>query len=95
MQCRVNLHSHDSEGIQRGQGISAYVDNIIVQSKLKKDHIEDLCRAFSNLHNVGLKLNPEKCIFDVNKGKLLGYLVLARGNEANLEKSTQSSTWNH
>ena len=66
--------------------ISAYVDNIIVQSKLKQDHIEDLRRAFNNLRNVGLKLNPEKCIFGVSKGKLLGCLVSARGIKANLEK---------
>jgi hypothetical protein len=43
-------------------------------------------RAFSNLRNVGLKLNPEKCIFGVRKEKLLGCLVSARGIEANPEK---------
>ena len=31
-------------------------------------------------------MNPEKCIFGVSKGKLLGCLILARGIEANLEK---------
>jgi hypothetical protein len=68
------------------KAISAYVDDIVVQSKLKQDHIKDLRRAFSNLRNVGLKLNPEKCIFGVSKGKWLGCLVLARGIKANLEK---------
>ena len=34
----------------------------------------------------GLKLNPDKCIFDICKEKLLGYLVLARGIEANPDK---------
>ena len=68
------------------KAISAYMDDIVVQSKLKQDHIEDLNRAFSNLHNAGLKLNPKKCIFGVSKGKLLGCLILARGIEANLEK---------
>ena len=35
------------------KAISAYVDDIIVQSKLKQEHIEDLRRAFNNLRNVG------------------------------------------
>ena len=68
------------------KAISAYVDDIIVQSKRKQEHIEDLRRAFNNLHNAGLKLNLEKCIFGVSKGKLLSCLVSARGIEANPEK---------
>ena len=66
--------------------ISAYVDDIIMQSKLKQEHIEDLRRAFNNLCYAGLKLNPVKCIFGVSKGKLLSCLVSTRGIEANLEK---------
>ena len=31
-------------------------------------------------------MNPEKCVFRVPKGKLLGYIVSERGIEANLEK---------
>jgi hypothetical protein len=75
--------------------ILAYVDHIVIQKKLKEDHIKDLRRTFSNLYNVGLKLNLEKCIFGVSKGKLLGCLILARGIEANPKKSMQSSTWWH
>ena len=33
-----------------------------------------------------MKLNPEKCVFGVPAGQLLGYLVSARGIEANPEK---------
>lgn len=58
----------------------------MVQSKLKQEYIADLSRAFTNLCSAGLKLNPEKCIFRVSKGKLLGCLVSARGIEANPEK---------
>ena len=75
-----------SKVFKEDKAISAYVDDIIVQSKLKQEHIEDLRRAFNNLHNVGLKLNPEKCIFGVSKGKLLSCLVSARGIEANPKK---------
>jgi hypothetical protein len=33
-----------------------------------------------------MKLNPDKCVFGVIAGKLLGFLVSYRGIEANLEK---------
>ena len=31
-------------------------------------------------------MNPEKCVFGVPKGKLLGYIVFERGIETNPEK---------
>jgi hypothetical protein len=40
-------------------------------SKNKEDHITDLKETFANLRAAGLKLNLEKCIFGVSKGKCL------------------------
>jgi hypothetical protein len=34
----------------------------------------------------GVKLNPEKCVFGVPRGMLLGFIVSERGIEANSEK---------
>jgi hypothetical protein len=34
----------------------------------------------------GMKLNPEKCVFGVPRGMLLGFIVSERGIEANPEK---------
>jgi len=42
--------------------------------------------TFANLHKHGLKLNPEKCVFGVRRGKLLGCMITERGMEANLVK---------
>jgi hypothetical protein len=75
-----------SKMFKEDKSISAYVDDIVVQSKHKENHIQDLKRASTNLHNAGLKLNLEKCIFSVSKGKILSYLVSASRIEANLEK---------
>ena len=36
-------------------------------------------------------MNPEKCVFGVPKGKLLGYIVFERGIEANPKKITSIS----
>jgi hypothetical protein len=48
--------------------------------------IGDLKETFDNLDKFRLKLNPTKCSFGVPAGELLGYLVSARGIEANPEK---------
>ena len=43
-------------------------------------------KTFANLRRHGLKLNPEKCVFGVRRGKLLGCMITERGIEANIEK---------
>ena len=39
-----------------------------------------------NLRRFNIKLNPEKCVFGVPKGKLLGYIVSEHGIEAKSKK---------
>src|SRR6266508_4098105 len=41
---------------------------------------------FTNLRRFRWKLNPEKCVFGVPSGKLLGFIVSYRGIEVNPEK---------
>ena len=48
--------------------------------------IDDLRETFDNLRVYKMMLNPEKCVFGVPTGKLLGFLVSNRGIEANPEK---------
>jgi hypothetical protein len=68
---------------QLQRNILAYVDDIVVKSIQRRDHISDLAKTFANLGAVNLRLNPEKCVFDIHKGKVLGCLVLTKGIEAN------------
>ena len=42
--------------------------------------------TFANLRKINLKLNPEKCVFGVPFGKLIGFFVSHRGIEANPDK---------
>ena len=42
--------------------------------------------VFNSLRRYRWKLNPEKCVFGVPSGKLLGFIVSHRGIEDNLEK---------
>jgi hypothetical protein len=71
---------------QVGRNIFNYVDDIIVVSKNKEDHLADLAETFANMWDARLWLNPEKCVFGVRQGKILGHLVLHRGIEANPTK---------
>ena len=73
-------------GDQLGRNISAYVDDVVVRSKKKEDHIQDLRKTFLNLRRHGLNLNPEKCVFGVRRGKLLGCMITVTRIKANPEK---------
>jgi hypothetical protein len=64
----------------------AYVDDIVVKNKKRQDHIQDLQETFINLRKRKLKLNPEKCTFGVQKGKILGCIVSAKGIDPNPDK---------
>jgi hypothetical protein len=73
-------------GTQLERNISAYVDDFVVPRKKCEDHIQDLRETFANLWKHGLKLNPEKCVFGVWRGKLLRCMITERGIEPNPEK---------
>jgi hypothetical protein len=68
---------------QISKNVLTYVDDIIVKSTKQENHITDLQETFANFKRAGLKLNPEKCVFGVKKGKFLGCLVSIKGIKAN------------
>jgi hypothetical protein len=63
-----------------------YIDDVIITTQKGLSLIDDLKETFDNLDKFRLKLNPTKCSFGVPAGELLGYLVSARGIEANPDK---------
>jgi hypothetical protein len=71
---------------QIGRNVLTYVDDIIVKSTKQENHVADLQETFANFRRVGLKLNLEKCVFGVKKGKFLGCFVSTKGIEANPSK---------
>ncbi|XP_024172010.2 uncharacterized protein LOC112178020 [Rosa chinensis] len=66
--------------------MEVYIDDMVVKSKHRKDHIEHLREAFEILRRYGMRLNPAKCVFGVSSGQFLGHLVSKRGIEPNPEK---------
>ncbi|KAK1694538.1 hypothetical protein QYE76_011235 [Lolium multiflorum] len=71
---------------QIGKNVQVYIDDVVITSKKGSTLIEDLKETFDNLDKFCIKLNPTKCSFGVPAGELLGFLVSARGIEANPEK---------
>src|SRR5881394_931171 len=71
---------------QIGRNVEAYIDDVVIKSRVKEDLISDLTETFTNLRCFRWKLNPEKCVFGVPSGKLLGFIVSYCGIEANPEK---------
>jgi hypothetical protein len=69
-----------------GRTVEAYVDDIVVKTRKADDLVSDFRIVFGYLRANGVKLNPEKCVFGVSWGMLLGYIVSQRGIEANPEK---------
>ena len=66
--------------------MQVYVDNMLVKSLRKDDHLSDLQKTFDTFWAYNMKLNPNKCVFGVTVGKFLGFMVSQRGIEINLEK---------
>jgi hypothetical protein len=73
-------------GSQIGRNIQVYIDDVVITMRKEESLIDDLAETFDNLNRYKLKLNPTKCSFGVLVGQLLGFLVSARGIEANPEK---------
>ncbi|GKU87395.1 hypothetical protein SLEP1_g1796 [Rubroshorea leprosula] len=69
-----------------GRNLEIYVDDIVVKSMKAEDHLADLDETFNNLKKNRMRLNPTKCIFRVEFGKFLGFMVSKRGIEINPEK---------
>ncbi|XP_060194995.1 uncharacterized protein LOC132624194 [Lycium barbarum] len=63
-----------------------YVDDLVVKSRERNDHLKDLRLVFERLRRYQLKMNPLKCAFGVSSGKFLGFIVRQRGIEIDQAK---------
>jgi hypothetical protein len=71
---------------QLNKNVEAYVDDVVVKTRNPDTLIADLEETFASLREYRWKLNPNKCVFGVPSGKLLGFINSHRGIEANPEK---------
>jgi hypothetical protein len=62
------------------------VDDVVVKTRNYDMLITDLEETFATLREYQWKLNPNKCVFSLPSGKLLGFIISHRGIEAHPEK---------
>ena len=62
------------------------MDDVVIKTRHIESLIDDLRLTFDNLRAYDIKINPEKCVFGVPAGKLLGFIVSNKGIEANAAK---------
>lgn len=55
------------------------MDDIIVYSYRKRDHIYHLKQIFERCQRYEILLNPKKSVFAVTEGKLLGHILFKEG----------------
>ena len=70
------------------KNVECYVDDLVVKSRKRRDHLQDLCMVFDRLRRYQLKMNPLKCAFSVTSGKFIGFVVQHHGIEVDQSKIT-------
>ena len=61
--------------------MEVYIDDMLVKSINRAGQVNDIKETFDTLRKFRMMLNPDKCVFGVEAGKFLGYLVSQRGIE--------------
>ncbi|KAM2731759.1 hypothetical protein EV2_035390 [Malus domestica] len=68
------------------KNVECYVDDVVVKTKKRPDHLKDLRVVFERLRKYNLKMNPLKFTFGVTSGKFLGFIVKHCGIEVDQSK---------
>ena len=68
------------------KNIECYIDDLVIKTKKKEDHLKDLRMVFERLRKYQLKMNLLKCAFRVSVGKFLGFIVQHQGIEIDQSK---------
>lgn len=49
-----------------GNTMEVYIDNMVIKTKMKQDHISEMQETFCIMRKYQMKLNPSKCAFGVS-----------------------------
>nr|CAN65076.1 hypothetical protein VITISV_028912 [Vitis vinifera] len=74
-----------------GRTVEVYIDDIVVKSKTREEHVLHLQEVFHLLRKYDMKLNSSKCAFGVSAGKFLGFMVSQRGIEVSPDQVKASA----
>ena len=74
LQRAMNFAFHDIKAI-----VEPYLDDLLTHSPKRIDHPDHLRLIFERCRYYKIRLNPHKCVFCVESGRLLGFIVSNRG----------------
>ena len=77
---------HDCLGDLNMNWFIVYLDDIIIFSDTKEEHLKRLEAVFQKLAAAGLKLKPSKCFFFREEIEYLGHVVSGKGIATNPKK---------
>ena len=75
-----------NEVLEGLDGVSVYMDDILVYGENMDAHDKNLKAVISRLNDVGLMLNPDKCVYRQSELKFLGHIFSKDGVKADPEK---------
>ena len=84
---------HDCLGELNMNWCIVYLDDIIIFSDTKEEHLKRLRAVFQKLCAAGLKLKPSKCFFFREEIEYLGHVVSGKGICTNPKKIEAVSKW--
>ena len=84
---------HDCLGDLNMNWCIVYLDDIIIFSDTKEEHLKRLEAVFQKLITAGLKLKPSKCHFFREEIEYLGHVVSGKGISTNPKKVEAVVKW--
>ena len=63
-----------------------YLDDILIFSKNKEEHMLRIENVLTRIKEAGLKVNPEKCLFMKEEIKFLGHIINSNGIQTDKDK---------
>ncbi|XP_016652621.1 PREDICTED: RNA-directed DNA polymerase homolog [Prunus mume] len=60
---------------QLGKTMEVYIDDMVVKSAVKTQHLSHLQEIFDMLRQYRMRVKPTKCAFGVSSGQFLGHIV--------------------
>ena len=84
---------HDCLGDLNMRWCIVYLDDIIIFSDTKEEHLKRLEAVFQKLAAAGLKLKPSKCFLFREEIEYLGHVVSGKGISTNPKKVEAVTKW--